>query len=151
MYSHTQRAPLRLVLYALSSIFLILAWLFGVEPLLPWMFSLAGIVTLVLAGSFHRLTVEHAGDSLSSRFGPVLLFRRTVRYEHISSVEVSRTTLLNAWGIHVSLQREWVWNLWGRNCVVIRMETTTLRGGSDDAKQLANFRKRQMTVHSPTA
>lgn len=126
MYSHTQRAPLCLVLYALSSIFLILAWLFRVEPLLPWMFPLAGVITLVLAGSFHHLTVEHAGDSLSIRFGPVPLFRRTVRYEHISSVEGSRTTLLHAWGIHVSLQGEWVWNLWGRNCVVIQMETRTL-------------------------
>jgi hypothetical protein len=149
-YGHTQRAPLCLILYALSIIFLALAWLFRTEPVIPWMFPIAACVTLVLAGAFHQLTVEDAGDSLSVRFGPVAMFRRTVRYEDMSSVEVSQTTLLDGWGIHMSLQGGWVWNLWGRDCVVIRMANGTLRVGSDDSKQLAIFLKGQMTGHSET-
>ena len=147
-YCHTQRAPLCLMLYALSITFLTLSWLLRTEPVIPWMFLFTGIVTLVLAGAFHRLTVEDAGDSLSVRFGPVPLFRRTVRYEDMSGVDVSQTTLLDGWGIHMSLQGGWVWNLWGRDCVVIRMTNGTLRVGSDDSKQLAIFLKRQMTGHS---
>lgn len=67
--------------------------------MIPWMFLIAGIVTLVLAGAFHQLTVEDAGRSLLVRFGPFPLFRRTVRYADMSSVEVSQTTLFDGWGI----------------------------------------------------
>jgi hypothetical protein len=99
---------------------------------------------VVLAGAFHHLTVDDAGDSLSIRFGPVPLFRRIVRYEDMSSVEVSQTTFLDGWGIHMSVRGGWVWNLWGRDCVVIHMLNRTLRVGSDDWESLAEYLKCQL-------
>jgi hypothetical protein len=47
------------------------------------------------------------------RFGPIPLFRRTVRYADIQKVEVGRTLILDGWGIHFSIRGGWVWNLWG--------------------------------------
>ena len=64
------------------------------------------------------------------------LFRRRVRYEDIRDVEIGRTVLLEGWGIHMSPRGGWVWNIWGRDCVVIHLETGTLRVGTDDDANL---------------
>ncbi len=76
---------------------------------------------LEFAALSHHLTVEDEGDRLSVNFGPIPLFRRSVKYENIVKVETGRTTILDGWGIHMSLRGGWVWNLWGRNCVVLRL------------------------------
>jgi hypothetical protein len=67
------------------------------------------------------------------------LFRRSVKYENIVSVEIGRTTLLDGRGIHISLRGGWVWNLWGRNCVVLRLRKGILRVGTDDTVNLVEF------------
>lgn len=68
------------------------------------------------------------------------LFRRNVRYADIESVEVGRTLFLDGWGIHYSIRGGWVWNLWGRACVVVHFRNgKTLRIGTDDAENLAAF------------
>jgi hypothetical protein len=46
---------------------------------------------------------------------------------------------LDGWGIHMSLRGGWVWNLWGRNCVVLRLRKSILRVGTDDAVNLVEF------------
>lgn len=110
------------------------------ETPILWALSITGFLSLVLAASFHDLTVADQGDRLSISFGPVPLFRRSVKYEDIVSAEVGRTTVHDGWGIHLSLQGGWVWNLWGRDCVVIRFKNGgTLRVGTDDADNLAFF------------
>jgi len=110
------------------------------ETPILWTLSITGLLSLVLAVSFHHLTVADQGDRLSISFGPVPLFRRSVKYEDIVSAEVGRTTILDGWGIHLSLRGGWVWNLWGRDCVVIRFKNGgTLRVGTDDADNLALF------------
>jgi hypothetical protein len=77
---------------------------------------------------------------LAIRFGPVPLFHRTVRYADIGSVEVGRTLLLDGWGIHYSVRGGWVWNLWGRTCVVVHFKDGgTLRIGTDDADDLVAY------------
>jgi hypothetical protein len=92
-----------------------------------------GLLMLVVAASFHHLTVEDRGDVLAVRFGPLPLFLRTVRYADIQAVEIGRTLRLDGWGIHYSLRGGWVWNLWGRDCVVVRFrDGRTLRIGTDD-------------------
>ncbi len=40
--------------------------------------------------------------------GPIPLFRRSVKYEDIISVEIGRTTILDGYGIHKSLRGGWV-------------------------------------------
>ncbi len=139
-YSHTQNAPLCLLIYALAVVFLALGYFVQDAPPIPWLFPPIGLLMLVLAASIHHLTVEDRGDVLAIRFGPVPLLRRTVRYADIGSVEIGRTLLLDGWGIHMSVRGGWVWNLWGRTCVVVHFRHGgTLRIGTDDAENLAAF------------
>jgi hypothetical protein len=139
-YSHTQNGPLCLLTYALALVFLELGWFFQDTPLIQWLYPPIGLMMLVIAASLHHLTVADQGDVLLIRFGPLPLFRRTVRYADIVKVEVGRTLLLDGWGIHLSIRGGWVWNLWGRTCVVVRFKNGgTLRIGTDDAGNLARF------------
>ena len=138
-YSHLQKAPLCLPIYVLAVLFLALGWFVQDAPPIPWLFPPIGVLMFVLAASFHHLTVVDLGDVLAVRFGPVPLFRRTVRYTDIVKVEIGRTLLLDGWGIHMSIRGGWIWNLWGRDCVVVHFKKGTLRIGTDDAEQLAGF------------
>ena len=149
-YKHVQHAPLCLLLYVLSVVFLVLGLVMNTEPPIPWLFPPIGLFMLVLAASFHHLTVEDQGDRLSVRFGPIPLFRRTIRYDDIISAEIGRTTVLDGWGIHMSLRGGWVWNLWGRDCVVLQMRKGILRIGTNDAVNLADFLQQKIgTQHKP--
>lgn len=139
-YRHTQTGPPCLILYAIAVMFIGLGWVLPDEPLIRWMFPPIGLLMLLIAASFHHLTVADQGDVLAIWFGPVPLFRRTVSYADIETVEVGRTLLLDGLGIHYSARGGWVWNLWGRDCVVIRFrDGHTLRIGTDDAENLAAF------------
>ena len=144
-YKHVQHAPLCLLLYVLAVVFLVLGLILKSEPPIPWLFPPISLLLLILAASFHHLTVEDQVDRLSVSFGPIRLFRRSIRYDDIISAEVGLTTLLDGWGIHMSLRGGWVWNIWGRDCVVLRLRKGILRIGTDDAVNLAAF-LRQRTV-----
>jgi len=144
-YSHTQKAPLCLLIYALVAVFLALGWFVQDTAPIPWLFPPIGLLMLVIAASFHHLTVENQGDVLSVCFGPIALFRKTVKYSDIVSVAVGRTLLLDGLGIHMSIRGGWVWNLWGRDCVVVSFKSGgTLRIGTDDAENLAGFLERKI-------
>lgn len=41
--------------------------------------------------------------------------------------------------IHLSIRGGWVWNLWGRDCVVVHLKNGTLRIGTNDAPNLCRF------------
>jgi hypothetical protein len=138
-YRHTQRAPLCLLLYAIAVVLILVGWFLKSVPPFPYLYPPLGILILVFAASFHQLTVQDQGERLSIGFGPIPLFHRSVNYEDIESAEVGRTTILDGWGIHLSLRGGWVWNIWGRDCVVLRLKRGTLRVGTDDAENLAGF------------
>jgi hypothetical protein len=138
-YSHTQKAPLCLILYVSALACFLLVFIIGERPGF-YIGGGVGLLIALLGPCFHHLTVEDQGDVLAIRFGPVPLFRRTVRYTDIVSVEIGRTLLLDGWGIHLSIRGGWVWNLWGRTCVMVRFKNGgTLRIGTDDAENLAGF------------
>lgn len=138
-YSHTQKAPLCLILYGSALFCLVLAWIVGETPGL-FIAVAVGLVIAMLGPAFHHLTVEDQGEVLVIRFGPVPLFRRTVSYAEIEKAEVGRTLILDGWGIHYSIRGGWVWNLWGRDCVVAHSKDGgLLRIGTDDAEGLARF------------
>ena len=68
------------------------------------------------------------------------MFLRNHWYIAAQSHEVGRTLLLDGWGIHYSVRGGWVWNLWGRDCVVVHFKDGgVLRVGTDDAPNLARF------------
>ena len=137
-YWHRQHAPWSWLLYVIAAIVAVSAVLAGGAPA-GWIALTAGLFTGLLASSFHHLTVEDRGTQLSVKFGPTPLFSLSIPYSDIVSVEVGRTTLLDGWGIHYSLRGGWVWNVWGRDCVVIHRHRSTLRVGSDDAENLLAF------------
>ena len=145
-YTHTQRAPLCIVLYAFALYFFLMGWILRKEDLVWWLLPASGVLMLGLAASFHYLKVEDEGDRLSVAFGPVPLFRRTVRYNDLASAERGRTTILDGWGIHRSLRGGWVWNIWGRDCVVLRLQNGKIfRVGTDDVDQLLTFLRGRMS------
>ena len=37
----------------------------------------------------------------------------------------------------MSIRGDWVWNLWGRDCVMVHLTKGVLRIGTDDAENLA--------------
>jgi hypothetical protein len=144
-YSHTQKSPLCLLIYALALVFLALGWFVQDAPPIRWLFPPIGLLMFVLAASIHHLTVIDQGEVLAIRFGPMPLFRRTVSYADIEKVEVGRTLILDGWGIHYSIRGGWVWNLWGRTCVVVHFKNGgTLRIGTDDAENLVEFLRRKV-------
>jgi hypothetical protein len=139
-YSHRQKAPLCLLIYAVAVVFASVGFLLRDIPSIPWLFPPIFVVVLAIAASFHHLTVEDEGDHLAIRFGPFPLLRRTARYADIRSAEVGRTLLLDGWGIHYSPRGGWVWNLWGRDCIVVNFKNGgVLRIGTDDAENLGAF------------
>lgn len=137
-YSHTQTAPLCLILYGSALACFGLAWLVGDTPGI-YVAAAVGLVIALLGPAFHHLTIEDLGDRLAIRFGPIPLFRRTVRYAEIEKAEVGRTLVIDGWGIHCSIRGGWVWNLWGRGCVVVHLKKGVLRIGTDDGENLARF------------
>ena len=153
MYSHTQKAPLCLILYATALACFALAWIVGETPGI-YIGGGVGLLIALLGPAFHHLTVEDRGDVLAIRFGPVPLFHKTVRYADVEKVEVGRTLILDGWGIHLSMRGGWVWNLWGRDCVVVHLKVVhlkkgVLRIGTDDAENLAGFLKNRTTGVAP--
>ena len=140
-YRHLQWAPWHLALDAIGAALLVAAWLSNEPPFARWLFVGMAILFLLLGASFRYLAVEDQCDHLDIRFGPLPLFRRRLHYEDIREVEVGRTVLLESWGIHMSPRGGWVWNIWGRDCVVIHLQQGVLRVGSDEAENLAVFIK----------
>lgn len=141
-YVHTQKASLCLIVYGAAIAMLVGAWCARAERPITLILAGSSMVMVLLASAFHHLTVEDQGDRLAIRFGPVPLFRRTVRYTDIEKVEVGRTLILDGWGIHMSIRGGWVWNLWGRDCVVVHFKSgSVLRIGTDDAENLADYLK----------
>ncbi len=136
-YSHTQKAPLCLILYGSALACIVLTWMVG-DTMGIYIAGGVGLLIALLAPAFHHLSVVDQGDVLAIRFGPVPLSRRTVRYTDIEKVEVGRTLILEGWGIHYSIRGGWVWNLWGRDCVAVHFKNGgVLRIGTDDAGNLA--------------
>jgi hypothetical protein len=147
-YRHTQKGPWSLLLYVLGIVFLIVSWY---APLLALRitFLITGILMFPLGMSFHHLTVVDEGDWLTIRFGPFPLFRKRISYGDIDAVEKGQTTILDGWGIHVSLRGGWVWNIWGRDCVIIRLKRGVIRVGTDDAEGLAEFLQGRIADQKP--
>ena len=138
-YEHTQTSPLCLILYGSAGVLFVGAWFAQGEPPADLILAGTGLLIALLGLAFHHLCVTGMGEFLSIHFGPLPLFRRRMRYGDIEKVEIGRTLLLDGWGIHMSVRGGWVWNLWGRDCVVVHLKTSVLRIGTDDAANLARF------------
>ena len=146
-YDHTQSAPLYLLLVGVGIAMIVGGWLTP-ELVVQIILVCSGMLMFLFALSFRQLTVSDEGDRLLICFGPLPLFRRHVLYSEIESVEQARSTILDGWGIHLSLSGGWVWNLWGFDCVDVRYrkgkKLKKVRIGTDDPVGLAEFLKERM-------
>jgi hypothetical protein len=86
----------------------------------------AGLILGLVTACFHKLTLTDEGDWLAIRFGPIPVFRKRIAYEDVRAVEAGRSTVFDGWGIHGNL-----WNIWGFDCVVIRLRQRIVRIGTD--------------------
>ncbi|MFW5692869.1 MAG: hypothetical protein ACOCWL_01500 [Thermoguttaceae bacterium] len=143
-YFHTQKGPWHLILCALAVVFFGVSW-FVPDAVASAVLLVVGLAVLVLARAFKELTVADEGDQLAVRFGPLPLFQKRIRYDDIRIVERGRTSLLDGWGIHWNPSNGWVWNIWGRDCIVLRLERGILRIGTDDREGLADLLKRKLS------
>ena len=144
-YHHTQKGPWGLMCYAFAAALLTASWAMPV-PVPSMIFFAAGILMLLLAGSFGHLTVADEGDHLGIRFGPFPLFRKRIVYDNIREVEKGRTNFLDGWGIHWNPWHGWVWSIWGWDCVVLRLKRGTIRVGTDDPDGLAEFLEERVSL-----
>jgi len=106
----------------------------------------SGILMLFSAMSFQTLTVLDDGDALRIQFGPLPLLRKSIPYADIDTVARGRTSLIEGWGIHLSPGGGWTWNLWGFDCVDVRLKNgRRTRIGTDDPTGLAEFLKARIS------
>jgi hypothetical protein len=138
-YRHTQKGPWHMLLYLLAVEFSAISWFVRSESVQSITFLGAALLVLLLAPCFHHLTLEDADDQFVIRFGPLPLFRKRLQYEDICEVEKGRTTFLDGWGIHWKPWGGWVWNIWGFDCVIIRLRRGIFRVGTDDPDRLVQF------------
>ena len=138
-YSHKQYSLLRLSLYFVGIAPFVMSLFLG-DLVAVLATGFVGTVLVFVATCFHYLAMKDQGDMLLIHFGPIPLFRRTVDYAEIESVEIGRTLLIDGWGIHRSMRGGWVWNISGRTCIVVHFKDgKTLRIGTDDAENLHRF------------
>jgi hypothetical protein len=138
-YQHTQKGPWHLLLYAVAAVFLVAAWSAQGPAAVDVVLLASGFAMLLLGTTFCHLTVEDEGRQLLIRFGPFPLWRKRIWYDDILEAKKGRTIFLDGWGIHWSPWGGWLWNIWGFDCVVIRLKRRTLRIGTDDPDRLVEF------------
>lgn len=138
-YSHTQNSPLWLILFGSAIPFFAIAWLVREEPVVGAVMIVAGLLSVFVGLAFHHLTVQDGGDHLLIGFGPLPWLKTSIRYADIQRIEIGRTAIWDGWGIHWNPWHGQVWNVWGRDCVVIHQQRGVFRVGSDDAENLAGF------------
>jgi hypothetical protein len=137
-YWHRQHGPWAFLLYAVSAVILTVGVTIQV-PAMAYVFLPLGTMVFILAAGMQYLTVADGGDELIIQFGPLPIFRRRIRYVDIEIAELGRTIFLDGWGIHLSLRGGWVWNIWGYDCIVLKLRRGRFRIGTDDAENLLNL------------
>jgi hypothetical protein len=136
-YDHTQSGPLAALLSGLAAAF-------AVAALAAWSAVSLAILPLVallllLASGMARLRVRDAGRALVVRYGPLPLFGWSFPYADVSDVRASRSRWIDGFGIHWIPWRGWTLNLWGFDCVELRVRGKRYRIGTDDPEGLASW------------
>jgi hypothetical protein len=128
-----------LILFAAAALLLAIA-LLAPAPAGPRIAVFAGAVLMLLtAYCFRTLTVQDEGEHLAVRFGPWSVFRKAIAYRDITEVRRARSRVLDGWGIHYGPGRGWTFNLWGFDCVEMRVGSQAVRIGTDDPDGLVRF------------
>ncbi len=139
-YDHTQTGPICWLL--LLPNFLLLPVVFVLSRNPGGMLVILGVDAILIGAalSFRSLRVVDENQSLACRFGPLPFFSKRIAYADMISADRDRTALIDGWGIHWLPGRGWTYNLWGRDCVRLKLKSgQTVRIGTDDPTGLENF------------
>lgn len=133
-YAHTQNAPLHWLLHGVTAVLCIGAWWSRGEPMIATVLVLSAVSSSLISLAFVNLTVRDQGEHMDVRYGPLPLFRTTIRYQDVHSARAARSNLVDGWGVHYIPGRGWTFNLWGRDCVEFQHKSGTTRIGTDDVE-----------------
>lgn len=89
--------------------------------------------TAAVAACFSALRTRVDQTGVSWEFG--LGFPRgTLRFDEIEAVSLTKTSLSEGYGVHLTRNHGWLWNASGRDAVMIRKRSgSAITLGSDDA------------------
>jgi hypothetical protein len=91
--------------------------------------------TALLGWTWGSLTVRIEGGELRVRFG-LGWPRKTLPLAEIASVEVTRTTFMEGWGIHRT-RRGWLYNVSGFDAVLLQLTSgRSMMIGTDEPRRL---------------
>lgn len=138
-YQHTQKGPWRLLGYFFALVLAPVIWAASDEPMAVLTLGGAMLLVIALCEGFSRLTIRDDGDQLSVAFGPPPVWQTHIPYRDIESIEPSRSTFLDGWGVHWLPGWGTIYNVWGFDCVRIKTGKRTVRLGTDDVDQLVAF------------
>jgi hypothetical protein len=139
-YDHTQKGVLHWLVAATGLVCGIAAAGATSAAEHGWLLLLPTAVLLSLAPCFAHLRVRGTDTALKIAFGPISVFRKSVRYDEIEAADIARSTLVDGWGIHRTPGRGWIWNVHGFRCVELQLsDARRLRIGTDDPEGLKTF------------
>jgi hypothetical protein len=147
MYEHKQYGPWWWLILGVAVIQLGAAFFAGLQPTERIILAAIGLLIFLLSQCFRYLMVRDEGEFLYAKFGPIPLFGARIRYADIEAVEPDRTTVLEGWGLHWTPGRGTTINIWGFDCVKLRVKGRTLRIGTDDRENLYHLIKMKMQAY----
>ena len=136
MYTHTQTSPLHWLLHGSALAPLVLSASLPDDSMGTVVLFLVAALLIFFGFCFRDLTVRVDDTELSAQFGPIPLFGKRIALANISQVEAGRSSWLDGWGIHFVPGRGWTYNLWGFDCVEMRVKGKRYRIGTDDRETL---------------
>lgn len=145
-YHHVQTSPLHWILVAASLLECGLGLLLPIPFTAKVVLVVGAVLTVALAASIRWLSVSGDDHALTIAFGPLALFRKTIEYSEILSASAGRSGWIDGWGIHYVPGKGWIWNIWGRDCVVLERPKGPFRIGTDDPQGLAEFLNAQVAA-----
>lgn len=143
-YFHTQHGRFHYGLYVAVAANICLAWLIREQPALMWLVLGVAVLLFLFTQAFHYLTVRDEGDALAICFGPLPLFGERIHYSDVTAAQPGRTSFLDGWGVHWVPGRGTTYNIWGFDCVVVRLGKRVIRIGTDDADNLVALLRAKM-------
>jgi len=134
-------------MYVIPALLLVFA-LWGIldgEPAPSTFFAVVCLLLILIVVDFASLTIRVEADGVHWSFGfgwP----SGELRLDQIQTVAITRTNMLEGWGLHYTIWHGWLWNVWGFQAVQITYSggrRVTL--GTDDPQGLRDaierFRK----------
>ena len=139
-YHHRQWANPLIFILGLGMIFCLTLALQNIEIILSISIALILLITGII---FSQLSIEVTDQELRWKFGLGLIQHR-VKLSEIETVEITRTRLIQGWGIHLT-DRGWLYNVDRLQAVAIKLKNhQQFLLGTDEPQQLVSAIEMQL-------